>query len=109
MPRLTKDLGRPPLAAFVNRSVAGLVGAGGGPALAGWPLSAAARAGLDTVQAELQARVRLEGELRRQLEGLTTRGVYSLTEQLAVRGDTAPRDVVQALAGEVAAGFGAPS
>ena len=102
VPRMTRDLGRPPLAAFVNRSVAGLVRPGGGPVLAGRALSPATRAGLDTVHAELQARVRLEAELRRQLAGLTSLGVFSLTEQLAVRGDTRPRDVIQALAGEVA-------
>jgi len=83
---------------FVNRSVSGLVSPEGGPVLAGHPFSPAARAGLDTVTAELRSRVRLEAQLRAGLEGLTSLGVFSLPEQVVVSGDTKPVEVVRGLA-----------
>jgi anion-transporting ArsA/GET3 family ATPase len=99
VPRVTKDLARPPLAAFVNRSVAGLIGGQGDAALlGGLALSQAARDGLETVQADLRARARFEGALREALAGKVDRGVFSLHEQLAVRGACTPREVVEALA-----------
>lgn len=103
MPRLTRDLGRPPLAAFVNRSVAGRVSATGAPVLADRALSPAARAGLDTVHAELRSRVRLEATLRAQLEGLTQLGVFSLAEQLVISGDLPPAEIVRGLSRELTA------
>jgi anion-transporting ArsA/GET3 family ATPase len=98
MPRLTKDLSRKPLAVFVNRSVTGLVGPEGGPVLADRPFTPAARAGLDTVTADLRSRVRLEAQLRTELAGLTSLGVFSLPEQLVVSGDTKPVEIVRGLA-----------
>lgn len=105
MPRLEKDLGRRPLAAFVNRSVVGRVAAQGGPLLRGVALSERARAGVETVEAELRSRARMEAELRGRLEGLTSRGVFSLAEQLLVTGDPTPREVMRGLQRELEGGF----
>lgn len=101
LPRLEKDLGRKPLAAFVNRSVAGRVAAQGGPLLGGVAMSEAARAGLETVEGDLRGRARLEAELRERLAGRTSLGVFSLSEQLLVREAPSPREVMQGLAEEL--------
>lgn len=99
VPRVTKDLARRPLAAFVNRSVAGLVQeTSQAPLLPDSALTAEVRFGLETVEKELRARARCERGLRLALEGRTERGVFSLPEQLAVRGPGTPREVVYALA-----------
>jgi hypothetical protein len=101
VPRATADLGRPPIAAFVNRSVARLGIEGASPP---WlvsleaRLSAPAREGLATVHAELRSRARCEVELRAALEGKSQLGTFSLDEQLVALGTSAPRDVVYALA-----------
>lgn len=106
VPRVSRRLGRRPLAAFVNRSVGAAIGAGqGGRALeriaAG--LSPESRAGLATVHAELRGRARVEAALRGALAGTTERGVFSLGEQLARGGRHEPRDVVLGLQAEIAA------
>jgi hypothetical protein len=98
VPRVTRDLGRPPLAAFVNRSVAGLIGREPRePLLQGLALSPEARAGLATVEAELRTRARFEDELRVRLAGSVERGPFSLPEQLAVHGAGTPRETAEAL------------
>ena len=109
VPRVTRDLGRPPLAAFVNRSVVGMVRAGARPA---WldPLvarvSPAAREALETLHEELRRRASFEDELRGALAGATARGVFALAEQLAITGDTPPRAIVRALAPALGACLG---
>lgn len=101
VPRATRALGRPPVAAFVNRSVAGL---GIGPARPAWltpleaRLSPAAREGLATVHAELSSRAQCESRLRAALEGKTRLGTFSLPEQLVERGSSTPREVAASLA-----------
>ena len=101
MPRATKALGHPPLAALVNRSVAAL-GLGSerppwlGPLEA--RLSPAARDGLATVHAELLARAQCEARLRAALVGTTRLGTFSLPEQLVEDGAYTPREVAEALA-----------
>lgn len=101
VPRATADLGRAPLAALVNRSVARL---GFERAAPPWlaaleaRLSPPARAGLGTVHAELEGRARCEQDLRAALEGKTQLGTFSLDEQLVMMGASSPRDVVHALA-----------
>jgi hypothetical protein len=105
VPRTTTNLGRRPLAAFVNRS-ASRFAAGTGALVAveaARPLSPAARASLATLEAELRSRVSFERELRASLDGATDRGVLALDEQLAVSSHAAPLDVVRALAGPVGA------
>lgn len=94
VPRLQRDLGRPPLAALVNRSVAGHVAPAGPVALAHAPLSATARQALAIVEAELRARARSEAELRARLAQQTTRGVFSVADQLLVHGERTPREVI---------------
>lgn len=101
VPRVTTNLGRPPLAALINRSVARLGIEGATPP---WlapleaRLSPAAREGLATVHAELGDRARCEGRLRTALGGMTQLGTFSLDEQLVVTGASAPREVAYALA-----------
>ena len=101
VPRATADLGRAPLAALVNRSVARLGFEGAAPA---WlpaleaRLTPPAREGLETVHAELCGRSRCEHELRAALEGRTQLGTFSLDEQLVTMGATSPREVAYALA-----------
>ncbi len=111
VPRATRDFGRRPLAAFVNRSVEGLVRDVARPpwleALAP-RLSPAAAEGLEVLHAELRGRVRREAQLRAALEGQTDRGVFSLTEKLALAGPCAPLDVVTALSRRLAEVLGGP-
>jgi anion-transporting ArsA/GET3 family ATPase len=104
VPHVTRSLGRPPLAAIVNRSVLRLFGEEASPAwLAALTsrLSPMARHGLTTLHADLRARSMHEVELRRGLEGLTRWGPFSLDEMLAVSDRNAPRDVVVALADQL--------
>ena len=109
VPRVTRDLARPPLAVFVNRSVHGLVSAAAHPS---WldaltpSLSPPACDSLRVVQHELSSRVRFEESARTALEGTTRDGVVSLPEQLAVRGPRAPLDVARALVPHVHAWLG---
>jgi anion-transporting ArsA/GET3 family ATPase len=106
VPRVAKDLGRPPLAVFVNRSTRGLVRPDVDTrwldALAP-ALRAGSRDSLALVQRELTQRVQNEASLRAAMVGRTRDGVWSLPEQLAVRGARPPLDVVQALQPSVAA------
>lgn len=110
VPRATHGLGRAPLAALVNRSVAGVMTDEARPA---WlpdvvtGLSPASRDALVTLHAELRARVVREAGLRRGLEGATRWGTFALQEQLAVSGRTRPREVALAVAGELATHLGA--
>ncbi len=112
VPRLTRALGRPPLAAIVNRAVEGLVAVDERPQ---WLETLAARLspdayrGLEALYAELHARARLGGELTQVLAGATLYGTFHLEEQLAVTGDGSPRDVVRALTKALAAYAGAAS
>ncbi|MEO8799793.1 MAG: ArsA-related P-loop ATPase, partial [Polyangiaceae bacterium] len=83
VPRIRQRLGRAPLVAIVNRSVARPLG----PSFEATTdalmarFSPTARAGVDTVMSELRARIRIEGELRDALGGATEHGVVSLDEQ----------------------------
>jgi anion-transporting ArsA/GET3 family ATPase len=101
LPRATRDLGRKPLLALVNRSVARLGSLEDPPAdleaLAA-RLSPEARDALATVLVELRARARHERALRAAIAGATTHGTFSLDEQLAVAEPRSPRDVALALA-----------
>jgi len=101
VPRVTRSLGRAPLTVLVNRSVVDLVedesAPGWLPALHG-RVPPAVVAALEGVQAELTGRLRLERQLRRQLEGTTQHGVFALEEQLALGIDGSPRRIVEALA-----------
>ena len=109
VPRATVDLGRAPIAAFVNRSVAGLGLLDANPP---WlapleaRLSTAAREGLATIHAELRGRARCESKLRAALQGKTQRGTFSLDEQLVALGPSSPRDVAYALAPALRAHLG---
>lgn len=98
VPRTAHDLGRPPLALLVNRSVVDWVGDGVNADFArSWPVSQATRDGLAVVAEELRSRVRYERELRGELAGATELGALSLPEQLAASGDGSPPAVVRAL------------
>ena len=109
VPRATAALGRPPIAAVVNRSVARLGIEGAHPV---WlaplqaRLSVPARRGLATVHAELRARAQCELELRAALEGMTQLGTFSLDEQLVNQASSSPRDVAYALAPALRAHLG---
>lgn len=106
VPRVAKDLRRPPLAVFVNRSARGLCPEDSGSAWVdalGPAVTPESRASLRLIHAELAARVRYEAELRQALAGATRDGVVSLPEQLAVTGAVAPLEVVKALAPHVGA------
>ncbi len=103
VPRLRRDLGRPPLALLINRSVAGLVDPSGGPVLPDAVLSPPVREGLEIVRAELQGRLGLEARLREALAGAASYGLFSLREQGALRGHQAPREVVSNLSAELEA------
>ncbi|MEW5740620.1 MAG: ArsA-related P-loop ATPase [Myxococcota bacterium] len=98
VPRVTKDLGRPPLALFLNRSVRGLLTPALHPAWeAALPLTPASRDSLAVMHGELVARVRHEELLRAGLSTSTRDGVLSLPEQLATLGPVSPLEVVRAL------------
>ena len=111
VPRITERLGRPALGVFVNRSVRHVISPEARPA---WPadlaarLSSTARAGLDTLYAELRGRARYEDALRARLgDGATVHGVLPLREQLMAAGPHEPRDVVRRLGAEIRAHLGA--
>jgi hypothetical protein len=110
VPRMTKSLGRPPLAIAVNRSTAGLVeeGAGSGAWLEalGDQMPPLVVAGMQTIQAELLGRVSFERRLRLELEGASRGGIFPLYEQLALGVAGSPRDVVTALASSLEAQLG---
>jgi len=95
VPRVTRDLGRPPLAVLVNRSVERLGAEDPGPDLEALAarLSAPARDALATLLFDLRARARRERALRAALTGK----VIAL-EDLVVGGEISPRDVVRTLA-----------
>jgi hypothetical protein len=100
VPRATRAMGRRPLAALVNRSVAGLVSTEARPAwldALGARLSPEAREGLGLLHAELRGRARLTAKLRDALAGATDHGVILLPDRLVAAGDTSPGDVVRAL------------
>ncbi len=101
VPRLTRSLGRPPLAALVNRGVGALCSGEARPRwldALGSRLSPDARQGLEVLHAELRTRARLEIELRQALAGATAHGTFLLEEQLGATGGSSPREVVGALA-----------
>ncbi|MBL8721790.1 MAG: hypothetical protein JNL79_37735 [Myxococcales bacterium] len=95
VPQVTHDLGRPPLAVIVNRSVADLGAQDPGPDLEALAarLSPPARDALATILVDLRARARREQELRAKLGG----PILAL-EDLLVGGPITPREVVRALA-----------
>jgi len=101
VPRATKSLGRPLLAAVINRSVARLIKDTTRPlwieALRGH-MSPALVSGLEGVQADLAGRLGFERQLRQALQGTSQRGVFSFDEQLAVGVQGSPRAIVDALA-----------
>lgn len=103
VPRVTRDLGRPPLAAVINRCVPSLES----EAHPAWierlseRLSPAARDALEVLTGDLRGRARRAEELSRALVGQTRHGTFLLDEQLATSGKTSPRDVVRALAEEI--------
>jgi hypothetical protein len=107
VPHVTVATGRPPIAAFVNRSVvppfsrsSAQANRGEGPtwlARLGARLTPPARDGLATVHAELRNRAECEGRLRAALEGKTALGTFPLGEQLLTGGPSSPRDVAVAL------------
>lgn len=106
VPRVTRALGRPPIAAIVNRCVAPIAGTFARPpwvdALAA-RLSPIAREGLEVLEGDLRGRAARAEELVRALAGATEAGTFLLDEQLAMAGEASPRDVVRALAGEIGA------
>lgn len=95
VPQVTHDLGRPPLAVIVNRSVADLGAQDPGPDLEALAarLSTGARDALATILVDLRARARREQELRAKLGG----PILAL-DDLLVGGPITPREVVRALA-----------
>ncbi len=105
VPRVRERMGRPPVAALVNRSAArwciperppGLEG------LDGAPLTRAVRLGLAVLRDELLGRAVREREVRERLAGETRDGTFSLDEQLAALGPVGPRAVVEALSLDLA-------
>lgn len=106
VPRVTRALGRRPIAAIVNRCVAPIAGTFARPpwvdALAA-RLSPVAREGLEVLQSDLRGRAARADELVRALAGATEAGTFLLDEQLALAGEASPRDVVRALAAELGA------
>jgi hypothetical protein len=104
LPRATRALGRAPLLLLVNRSVAGAVGDGARPAwlddVAG-PLSPPSRAALETMHAELRARVRFEAELRARLHGATTYGVVAIDDRTPAAREETARDVVRGVSAQL--------
>jgi hypothetical protein len=112
VPRATHDLGRPPLFAIVNRTVSGSLG-DTPPAWLGAladQLSPAAAEGLHVLAADVRGRARRAAELVDVLDSSTTLGAIAVEEQLGlgqVTRETTPRDVVQAVAGTLAAALSA--
>lgn len=104
VPRVTRDLGRPPIAAIVNRCVPSLGEEPRPPWLreVSAQLSPVARDALEVLAGDLRGRARRAGELCRALDGATAHGTFLLDEQLATSGATSPREVVRALSAEVA-------
>ncbi len=102
VPRVARALGRPPLAALVNRSVGGLVRSDGWIPELSARLSPPAREGLAALAADLAGRTRCEIALRRALDGKTERGTFALDEQLA----SSALEVVRALSPSLGALFG---
>lgn len=106
VPRVTRALGRPPIAAIVNRCVAPIAGTFARPpwvdALAA-RLSPIAREGLEVLEGDLRGRAARAEELVRALAGATEAGTFLLDEQLAMAGEASPGDVVRALAVELGA------
>jgi anion-transporting ArsA/GET3 family ATPase len=101
VPQVTRDLGRRPQLAIVNRSVvrAGTFERPGDDLEAlGARLSPASRDALATVLVELRGRARRERELREALEGATEHETISLEERLLSTTSTSPREVAMALA-----------
>lgn len=127
VPRVTRTLGRAPIAAIVNRCVkplggggegvseGGGVGAGEGADAGASPpwlealaarLSPVARDGLRVLHDELRGRVLRAEELARALAGATRDGTFALEDQVALTGETSPREVVRALAMALGAQLG---
>lgn len=110
VPRVTRSMGRQPLAAVVNRSVAGVVDVDNNP----WApdlfarLTPPARQGLHTLVQSLQARVQLEQHLSTALQGTTVHGMLQLPEQLGRLADPQPANVVAALVPVVRAAWQVP-
>jgi len=106
VPRATRSLGRPLVAAFVNRSAARFIEDEANPA---WLLALRERvqpavvASLGGIQADLAGRLGFERRLRGALRGATQRGTFSLDDQLALGSDGSPRGVVTALAASLEA------
>ena len=107
LPRVTRALGRPPVAAFVNRAVGHLMHSLAEDAAALRPLAAClsppSREALATLLHELSGRVRGEARLADLFSGRTDRGVVVLEDLLLARGTTAPRAVIEALRSSAAA------
>ncbi len=108
VPRVTSRLHRPPLALFVNRSVGRALDAETSRSFQAMraALGPDARAGLDTVLADLHSRRVFENALRAALGNATERGIHSLGEQLMNEGEHRPRDVVAGVQRELATWLG---
>lgn len=89
VPRVARDLRRPPLAVFVNRSARALCREDSSSAWVdalGPAVTPASRASLRLIHDELAARVRYEAELRQALAGATRDGVVSLHDSRGTPG-----------------------
>jgi anion-transporting ArsA/GET3 family ATPase len=107
IPHATADLGRPPLAAFVNRSAARLESEDDEAASRALDevaarLSPGARGSLCTLVEELRARARRARALREALVGKTVLGDFELEDVQLHGGAPSPRAVVEALAPTIA-------
>jgi anion-transporting ArsA/GET3 family ATPase len=106
VPRATRSLGRPLVAAFVNRSVTRFAKDEVNPA---WLVALhehvqpAVWKSLAGIHADFAGRIAFERRFRDALRGATQRGTFSLDEQLALGSDGSPRGIVTALAASLGA------
>ena len=103
VPRVSHRLGRKPIAAIVNRSVAGMDLVADEPAAWLEEVPSGLRDSLASVRAELVNRLGYETALRALLDGTMEHGVLTLRDQLACSGTHAPRDVIRAVGDELVA------
>lgn len=85
VPRVTRDLGRRPLAAVINRSARDLIASSSDAVVAELTtrLTGPAARGVEVFVSEIKRRVECETSLTRALEGATEHGVISLADVLA--------------------------
>lgn len=102
VPRVRRDLGRPPLAILVNRSVDRFFSGEPEPRwLEDLVASAGEGATLRTIYAELVRRKEREAELRRAAAHLADAGAVLLDDRLLAEEDVRPMDVVLHMAKEL--------